>query len=106
MKFWKKILAQVKYDRAVKMANKAYEETGHMHFVIPNRNGKIVLVVMDRKNFRSIRDKGYIDKNARMLHLYATCVYHTPNAKGENGMTADAISWRKRKFISWYINTH
>ena len=59
-----KLRDYLRYSEAVKKADEAHAKDGDRYYVVPsnNKDGKILLLVMDRKNFRRLKFKGYINK--------------------------------------------
>jgi len=95
--------AYLMYRKAVKMANKKHEEDGHRYFVLPNIDTKIFLIVTDRKNFRKIRQKGYIDSNMKMEDVFNACFYYTSQADGGGrNITQDELKVKQIKYQFWY----
>lgn len=82
---------------AVRKADNAYEKTGNRYYVTGSMDGK--LVVMDRKNFRKLKQKGYISRDARISDLIIQSFYFTPYALGDGRMSEDM---RKKMIKSYY----
>ncbi len=82
---------------AVRKADNAYEKTGNRYYVTGSIDGK--LVVMDRKNFRKLKQKGYISRDARISDLIIQSFYFTPYALGNGRMSEDM---RKKTIKSYY----
>lgn len=82
---------------AVRKADNAYEKTGNRYYVTGSMDGK--LVVMDRKNFRKLKQKGYISRDARISDLIIQSFYFTPYALGDGRMSEDV---RKKMIKSYY----
>jgi hypothetical protein len=92
----RKLIAYLRYREAVKQADKAHQETGERYYV-PYGDGKLIIV--DRKNFRSLKNKHYIDHKVKVRDLLAECFYFTPYRNG-NGYIDDVA--RKVKLESYY----
>lgn len=75
----------LRYREAVKKANKAYENTHERYYVMPgySKKGKISLLVMDRFNFRKLKQKNYIKRDASVRDLLNECFYCTPYRNGD-----------------------
>lgn len=93
----RKLIAYLRYREAVKQADKAHQETGERYYVMPYGDGKLIIV--DRKNFRSLKNKHYIDHKVKVRDLLAECFYFTPYRNG-NGYIDDVA--RKVKLESYY----
>lgn len=90
------------YRRAVQMANRAHEKTGARYFVMPNISTKILLIVTDRKNFRGLRAKHYIDSSMRMEDVFKRCFYFTPRGDEEGLITEDELKKKQIEYQLWY----
>ena len=86
----------LRYLRAVELADAAHEKDHDRYYVMPTMDGK--LMVMDRKNFRQLKQKGYIHKDARMHNAIAECFYFTPKI-GE--MEPISTQVRKQKYSEY-----
>lgn len=75
----------LRYREAVKKADKAHKETGERYYVMPanNQSGKPNLIIMDRWNFRKLRQKHYINPKAKVRDLVNECFYCTPYVNGD-----------------------
>ena len=96
-----KFYAFLQYRRAVQMADKAHEENGARFYVMPNARGKIRLIVTDRKNFRRLRMKHYIDSNVKMEDVLQHCFYYTPYASGDGAITEAETSAKLARYYAW-----
>ena len=83
MNIFKRFRALLRFREAVKVADAAHKKNGQKYYVLPQTDGK--LIVMDRKNFRGLRRKGYISRNASLASVASYCVYCTPDARGRGG---------------------
>lgn len=91
------------YRKAVRLANERHRKDGHRYFVMPNRDTKIFLIVTDRKNFRGIRKKGYIDRSMKMEDVFKRCFYYTPQANGEGrNITEEELKIKQLAYQVWY----
>lgn len=84
---------------AVQMAEKAHKANRTRYYVMPNAARKIRLIVTDRKNFRGLRQKGYINPDMQMKDAMKYSFYYTSDATGSNGMSEQ---WRVLKQIAYY----
>lgn len=85
--------------RAVIMADNAHLESGERFYVMPTTDGK--LIVTDRKNFRILRQKHYISRNATVRDLETECFYCTPYRNGQGTLPPEALSMKRRQFLAW-----
>lgn len=101
MNIFKKIKAEIVYSLAVRKADNAHSENGERYYVMPSEDGR--LVVVDRRNFRVLKRKNYIPKDASVADMQRECFYCTPpyrNGKGE--MPADIIALKHSAFLDWF----
>lgn len=82
------------------MADKAHQQTGHRYYVMPQHGsyGK-KLVVMDRYNFRRLKMKHYIQREARVFDLVRECFYCTGYRDGNQSLSPED---RKKKVIQYF----
>jgi len=90
------------YRQAVIKADKAHAKTGRRYYVMPNVDTHIMLIVTDRKNFRGLRSKGYIDANFKWEEARNKCFYFTPYKDGTEGITEDELKARQIAYQFWY----
>lgn len=82
---------------AVKRADEAHEKDGGRYYVMPSNDGK--LIIMDRKNFRKLKQKGYISRKAMVNNLISESFYFTPYANGDGYISE---GFRKAKVMMYY----
>lgn len=99
MNIFKKFMAFLRFREAVKQADNAYKINGRRFYVLPSAGRK--LVIMDRKNFRELRRKHYIDRNAKVPQLAESSVYCTPDARGMGGTPPEAFKAKFHNYIKW-----
>lgn len=100
MNVFQKIRAGLRFNEAVRKADEAHAATGERYYVMPLSPRK--LIVMDRSNFRKLKQKRYIDNKASVLDLERECFYCTPYRNG-TGMLPSAILQQKRnQYLAWY----
>ncbi len=85
------------------MADRAHQETGARYYVMPLSRGK--LIVMDKLNFRQLRHKGYVPRDARVGDLERECFYFTPYRDGSRPITEDVEAIKREEFFRWYEMT-
>ena len=89
MNIIKKLRASIRLNEAVVQADKAHEETGERYYVMPNgKSGK--LIIMDRFNFRKLKQKGYVSHNVFVNDLERECFYCTQWCFAERGSYGEA----------------
>ena len=82
----------LRYREAVEMADAAHEKDSDRYYVMPSMDGKLIIV--DRKNFRLLKRKGYISKTATMGSTITECFYFTQNVQ----RIPISEEWRKKKY--------
>ena len=100
MNIFRKLKASIRLREAIKMADKAHQQTGHRYYVMPQHGsyGK-KLVVMDRYNFRRLKMKHYIQREARVFDLVRECFYCTGYRDGNQSLSPED---RKKKVIQYF----
>lgn len=97
MNIFKKFKAYLRFREAIRQADKAYVNTNQRHYVLPTPDG--MLIIMNRKNFRELKRKGYIDRRAYVLGLEKGCLYCTPYGNGTRGMNNETREERFKRYI-------
>lgn len=97
MNIFKKFKAYLRFREAIRQADKAYVNTNQRHYVLPTPDG--MLIIMNRKNFRELKRKGYIDRRAYVLGLENGCLYCTPYGNGTRGMNNETREERFKRYI-------
>jgi len=82
---------------AAKKAEQALLNTGQRHYVLPS-NG-VNLIVVDRKDFRRLKQKHYISQKATVNDMIAESFYFTSYANGIGLLSPD---YRKHKQNNYY----
>ena len=82
----------LRYREAVEIADAAHEKDSDRYYVMPSMDGKLIIV--DRKNFRLLKRKGYISKTATMGSTITECFYFTPNIQ----RIPISEEWRRKKY--------
>lgn len=100
MNIFRKFFAFLRLREAVKMAEKEHLKTGRRYYVMPQHGsaGK-KLVVMDRQNFRRLKMKHYISRDARVFDLVRECFYCTGYSNGNQYLAPED---RKKKVIQYF----
>ena len=87
--------AKLNLQRAIRMAEEAHKNNGKRYYVMPSQNGK--LIVMDRANFRKLRQKHYIPQDRKITDATEACFYFTANGAGET-MSKELRQEKERKY--------
>lgn len=102
MFFITKIRAALRLREAIRMADKAHRETGNRHYVMPVvGSGGRKLIVVDRRNFRLLRQKRYIHPNTRVFDLERECFYFTPYRNGSYALSPELMALKRSQYFSW-----
>lgn len=91
----------LRYRSAVNKAEDAHEKTGHRYYVMPSPGNDRKLLIMDRKNFRILKQKGYITRNANQRDLLQECFYCTPYINGDGYLDAKGRKIKLNLYFSW-----
>lgn len=101
MNIFKKIKAPLRLCEAVRKADKAHSEKGQRYYVMPTSGTSGQLVIMDRNNFRKLKQKHYINYNTFVRDLEVECFYCTPYRNGAGELSAEAVALKKKQYFSW-----
>lgn len=104
MNIFKKIKALLRLREAVRQADKAHRENGQRYYVMPTSGTSGQLVIMDRNNFRKLKQKHYIKYETFVRDLECACFYCTPYRNGAGKLTAEVIALKKKQYFSWVNN--
>lgn len=100
MDIFRRFKASLRLREAIKMADKAHQQTGKRYYVMPQHgSGGKKLVVMDRYNFRRLKMKHYIQREARVFDLVRECFYCTSYRDGNQFL---APADRKKKVMQYF----
>lgn len=89
----------LKLREAIIMADEQHAKDGDCYYVIPSLDGK--LLIMDRKNFKRLKLKHYIPKDATIQQLRKECFYHTPYADGSYCLTPFHRKQLAQNYYAW-----
>ena len=91
----------LRYREAVKQADEAHAKSGERYYVMPVtvEGSKPKLLIMNRSNFRKLKQKHYISHKATQRDLINECFYCTPYSNGNGYLTPIA---RKVKLASYF----
>lgn len=102
MNVFQKLKASLRLNKAVEKAEQAHRETGERYYVMPSVGSKGYLVIMDRYNFRKLKQKGYITRNAFVRDLERECFYFTPYRDGLSAISPGIEKLKREQYFSWY----
>lgn len=101
MNIFKKIRASLRLREAVRQADKAHQENSGRYYVMPTTGTSGQLVIMDRNNFRKLKQKHYISYNTFVRDLEIECFYCTPYRSGMGALSTKDIALKKEQYYSW-----
>ena len=104
MNIFKKLMARLRLDEAIRQADNAHQKTGHRYYVMPyTEQGKKKLMILDRQNFRRLKQKGYIHHRVLTNDLARECFYHTGHANNTGQLPPEAAKLKRKQFYDWYL---
>lgn len=89
----------LKLRGAILIADEQHAKDGDSYYVVPSTDG--TLLIMDRKNFKKLKQKGYIAKGESLGNLRRTAFYYTPYADGSDAMTKEIRRERAELYYMW-----
>lgn len=101
MNFFKKTQMSLRLYMAIRKADKAHRKTGERYYVIPMTGSHGRLVVLDRKNFRLLKAKRYMNRHQYVGDLEEGCFYCTPYRDGSRQLSDEFIAHKRRQFFAW-----
>ena len=104
MNIFRKIKASLRLREAVQQADKAHRETGGRYYVMPGATSG-QLIIMDRANFRKLKQKGYINRNTFVNDLERECFYCTPYGNGTGELPKLVVDLKRKQYYSWVEET-
>lgn len=96
-----RIKATLRLREAIVKADNAHNNTGERYYVMPTSGTTGELIIMDRANFRKLKQKGYINRNIFIKDLEHECFYCTPYRNGHGELHPDAIAIKRKQYYSW-----
>ena len=102
MNIFQKIKASLRLREAVRKADEAHRETGERYYVMPLSGSKGKLIIMDRFNFRKLKQKGYITHKAFVPDLERECFYFTPYSNGSCAISSEVGKIKRQQYYRWY----
>ena len=110
MNIFLKIHAFLQLRQAVKLADKCHVEDGGRYYVMPTFNRtkddkhKHALTVINRTNFRKLKQKHYISQRASVADLLRECFYHTPYRDGSGEIPKYKLEEKLAQYYRWRSN--
>lgn len=101
MNIFRKIRASLRLREAVRQADEKHKETGERYYVMPAGGKKGQLIIMDRKNFRKLKQKGYINHNTFVGDLERECFYCTTYGNSSAMLPSAVIALKRKQYFSW-----
>lgn len=100
MNVFSKFRALLRWRCARMRADEALVCTGQRHYVI--RGARRSLFVISRHDFRNLKRKHYIRRDASVAELESQCFYATPYPDGSRRMTRAVLRLKKAMFLQWW----
>lgn len=104
MKFFRRFKAYLALRDAIQKADNAHADGGGRYYVLGTADGK--LIVTNKKNFRGLKRKGYIDKDATTQDALNECFYFTPFKDGHGYITPEILAIKRQQYLSWCDAIH
>lgn len=104
MKLYRRFKAYLALREAIRKADDAHAAGGGRFYVLGDANGN--LIVTDKKNFRGLKRKGYIDRNATTQDALNECFYFTPFKDGHGSITPFIQDIKRKQYLSWVDACH
>lgn len=104
MNIFRRFKNYLQLREAVRQADKAHAENGDRYYVMPSKDGK--LIIMDRKNFRKLKQKGYISRKANVNDLVSESFYFTSYANGGGYLPEPYRVAKVKSYFSWCEAIH
>lgn len=101
MNVFKRLRASLRLREAIRQADKAHSENGHRYYVMPTSGTSEQLVIMDRGNFRKLKQKRYISPQVFVKDLEKECFYCTPYRSGAGELSQEDIEKKRSQYFAW-----
>lgn len=102
MNIFQQFFAYLRLREAVRKADEAYRLTRKRHYVLPGPGRS--LIVMDRKNFRILKRKGYISQKAVTADAMMESFYFTSQGDGSGFLSESARRHKVQQYFAWYAS--
>lgn len=106
MNIFKKFKASLRFLEAVRKADKAHEATGERYYVMPMGENKKQLIILDRRNFRKLKHKGYVNSSVKISDLERECFYCTSYRNGKDALPTSVRNMKLNLYYKWSDNTN
>lgn len=90
-------ILRLKY--AIDRADEAHQKTGDRYYVLPGPNDK--LIILNRRQFRSLKKQGRISHRARILDLQKECFYCTPYQNGVGALSPHIRQLKRKMYLEY-----
>lgn len=104
MNLFQKLKATLRLREAVRKAEEAYSKDGERYYVMPGPARDGSLLVMDRYNFRKLKQKGYISRDVFVRDLEMNSFYFTKYKDGKGSITPEVEAFKRSQYMKWYDN--
>lgn len=101
MNIFRKLQGLLRLKEAVRQADNAHERTGERYYVMPTSGTSGHLTVIDRKNFRKLKQKGYINRKSHVNDLERECFYCTTYQNGGGQLPVEVMEAKLKQYYSW-----
>ena len=105
MNVFEKLRASLRLHEAITQADNAHRETGNRYYVLPNGTAGN-LIIMDRKNFRKLKQKHYMSSSLWVRDLEKECFYCTPYRNGTGTLSKEAIALKRAQYFHFLRRHH
>lgn len=101
MNLFVKFKAALRLREAINRAEQAHLRSGQRYYVLPAGGNDGKLIIMDRDNFRKLRQKKYIAGHPRMFNLMQEAFYFTADRAGRGGLSEPERRARTIAYFNW-----
>lgn len=105
LNIFQKLKATLRLREAINKADNAHNNSGERYYVMPTSGTSGDLIIMDRANFRKLKQKGYISRSIYTRDLERECFYCTPYRNGSGELHPDILSLKREQYFSWVAAT-
>lgn len=85
---------------AARQAERAHLADGERYYVVPAAGGT-KLLIMSRRHFRRLKQKGYITHRAAVRDLERECFYCTAYRNGEGALPTAVRRMKRQQYHTW-----
>ncbi len=100
LNIFRKIRAYLRLREAIRRADDAHEQTGDRYYVMPNGKSE-KLIIVNRTNFRKLKQKGYINRMVYVKDLERESFYHTPYKNGTGMLDFWQKEQKRDEYYHW-----